>query len=59
MWDLVPWPGLEPEPLALGAQSLSHWTTSEVPLVFPSNVNLPLGWIKVVFKYYFDDTIQS
>ena len=27
MWDLVPWPGIEPWPLALGAQSLSHWAT--------------------------------
>ena len=24
MWDLVPWPGIEPGPPALGAQSLSH-----------------------------------
>ena len=24
MWDLVPWPGIEPGPLALGEQSLSH-----------------------------------
>ena len=31
MWDLVPWPGIEPGPPALGAQSLSHWTTREVP----------------------------
>ena len=31
-WDLVPWPGIEPGPPALGAQSLSHWTTREVPL---------------------------
>ena len=31
MWDLVPWPGIEPEPPALGAWSLSHWTTREVP----------------------------
>ena len=30
MWDLVPWPGIEPGPLALGAPSLSHWTTREV-----------------------------
>ena len=36
MWDLVPWPGTEPWPLALGAQSLSHWITSEVP-AFPIN----------------------
>ena len=32
MWDLVPWPGIEPSPLALGAWSLSHWTTREVPI---------------------------
>ena len=29
MWDLVPWPGIEPGTPALGAQSLSHWTTKE------------------------------
>ena len=26
---LVPWPGVKPRPPALGAQSLSHWTTRE------------------------------
>ena len=31
MWDLVPWPGIKPEPPTLGLQSLSHWTTTEVP----------------------------
>ena len=31
MWDLVPRPGIEPGPPALGAQSLSHWTAREVP----------------------------
>ena len=31
MWDLVPGPGIEPVPPALGAQSLTHWTTREVP----------------------------
>ena len=30
-WDLVPWPGIEPGLLALGAWNLSHWTTREVP----------------------------
>ena len=36
MWDLVPWPGIEPGPPALGAQSLNHWATREVlpPLFF-------------------------
>ena len=32
MWDLVPQPRIEPRPTALGAQSLSHWTTRKVPL---------------------------
>ena len=31
MWDLVPWPGIKPGLPALGAWSLSHWTTSEIP----------------------------
>ena len=31
MRDLVPRPGMEPRPPALGAQSLSHWTIREVP----------------------------
>ena len=30
MWDLVPQPGIEPGPPALGARSLSHWITKEV-----------------------------
>ena len=33
MWSLAPWPGIEPKPLAMGAWSLSHWTTREVPLL--------------------------
>ena len=32
-WDLVAWPGIEPRPPALGAWTLSHWTTREVPIV--------------------------
>ena len=31
MQDLFPLPGVEPRPPALGAQSLSQWTTREVP----------------------------
>ena len=31
-WSLVPWPGMEPRTPALGAQSLSHWATWEVPV---------------------------
>ena len=32
MRDLVPLPGIKPGPPALGAQSLTHWTTREVPI---------------------------
>ena len=35
-WDLVPWPGTESGPPALGGQSLSHWTTREVPVNYTS-----------------------
>ena len=31
MQDLVPWPGIEPGSPALGAWSLNHWATREVP----------------------------
>ena len=31
MWDLVPWSGIKPGSPALGACSLGHWTTREVP----------------------------
>ena len=31
MWDLVPWPGIEPRLPALSTQSLNHWNTREVP----------------------------
>ena len=29
IWDLVPWPGIEPWPPVMGAWSFSHWTTRE------------------------------
>ena len=32
MWGPVPWPEIESGPPELGARSLSHWTTMEVPL---------------------------
>ena len=32
MWDLVPWPGVEPRSPALGALSLSHWPPGESPV---------------------------
>ena len=32
LWNLVPWLWMESGPPALGAQSLSHWTTREFPI---------------------------
>ena len=31
LWDLAPRPGVKPGSPSLGAWSLSHWTTREVP----------------------------
>ena len=45
MWDLVPWPGIEPGPPALGGQSLNHWTTREVPDLFHLN-HIELSYTK-------------
>ena len=43
MWDLDSWPGTESGSPASGAQSLSHWTSREVPIVlFLSRCFTPL-----------------
>ena len=42
MQDLVPRPGIEPGPPALGARSLTHWTTREVPTLLDSKRALTL-----------------
>ena len=41
MWDLVPWPEIEPRPRALEAWSLSYWTTREVPSYLIDVLYLP------------------
>ena len=33
IWALVPWPGMEPGPPALGVWSPSHWASGQVPVV--------------------------
>ena len=38
----LPWPGVEPMPPAVEAQSLNHWTTKEVP---------PFYFLLVVFQF--------
>ena len=45
MWDLVPWPGIKPEPLALRLQCLSHWTARAVPGVW--TFKLVVGLVSV------------
>ena len=47
MWNAVPQPGIKPRLPASGAQSLSHWTTREVPTllyflikIFPTCINM-------------------
>ena len=38
MWDLVLPPGIDPGPPALGAWSLSHWTTREISALLLSSL---------------------
>ena len=44
MWGLVPWPGFKPWLSALGAQSLSHWTTREVPVFYSWIFHIWIVW---------------
>ena len=44
MWDLVPWPKTKPRPPAVGAWSLSWWTTREVPKIFFKIFNFSLSF---------------
>ena len=50
MWDLVPRPGIEPGPPALWAQSLTHWTTGEVPKILLNSFYPFIQW-------FLDETI--
>ena len=35
LWGMCyPWPGIQPEPRVVEVQSLNHWTTWEVSLIF-------------------------
>ena len=45
MWDLVPWPGIEPRSLAFSAWTLSHWTTRKSLFVFYSPHRVKSGLI--------------
>ena len=53
MQDLVPRPGIEPRPSALGAQSLSHWSTKEVQkhCILLSSIYYGVLSFRCVLKY--------
>ena len=59
MQDLVPWPGIKPQPLALEAQSLNCWTSREIPrhLTFTYSCHFSFphrspGWNRSHFSVY-------
>ena len=63
MWDLVPCPGIEPGASALGARSLSHWTTGDVPQClclgfpsFPHWLTYSFIFLQLVERYFFSGT---
>ena len=49
MWNLLPRPGIEPRPPALGAWSLSHWPTREVPI--NSSYRLSVSKMSIICEY--------
>ena len=50
--DIVPWPGIKPGPPALGAQSLNHWTTREVPVLLLLSFIFHLFWTQFPHQIY-------
>ena len=56
IWDLVPWPGIEPR--HWGAWSLSHWTTREVPLLM-TLMSHDLSWNYTILFAFFTFQPQS
>ena len=57
MGYLVFWPGIEPRTPALGAQSLSHWTSREVPV--SQIVMLHLHYHSFISAYFLISTVIS
>ena len=57
MGDLVPWPGIEPRPPALGVQSLNHWTTREVSAIifYFSHSDMCVGVSHYDFNLHFSN----
>ena len=62
LWDLVPQPGIKAGAPALGAQSLTHWTTREVPGCYFFNSHKTqqiLFHSNLIFKLYKVNTCQQ
>ena len=61
IWDLVPWPRIEPGPPALGVQSLGHRTTREVPtlVLVVSTVCLPFNRSFCIFSNFSHGSLQE
>ena len=54
--DLVPSPGIESRPPALGAWNLSHWTTGEVLYYISFSVRVR-GIYSMVFFFFLNKTL--
>ena len=55
IWDLVSWPGIKPGSPALGAQSLSYWTTREILkcLIVKDEMGENNYWKHIYLSMYF------
>ena len=54
IWDLVLRPGIKPRSLALGALSLNHWATTEIP---PSGFHLNVSFLNQAFPGHSSKTL--
>ena len=54
VWDLVPWPGIEPGPPELGVWSLNHCTTREVSLYLFLIAAVLNALLKVHLLFFFN-----
>ena len=63
MWSPVPWPGIELQPPALRAWSLSHWTTREVPyacvLKAPQTLFSMPHWLDLGICPFLDQSLRK
>jgi len=69
--DLLPWPGIQPGPPALGAWSLSHWTTGKFPKSFKMfkpcftclflavNISLPSQVVLCTCRMAYQESVQT